>query len=169
VRATRDEAGRISTLTNSSGKSRHFSYDARGSLVGYTDARGRRRTFAYDHRGRLRSVADAEGVSLKFDYDRGGHLIAVRPAEAAKDGAQFLRTSFIPLNLFARTLVQGRYGCMFGGDGWFEGDTYNGDFGTGCDDPIGGFGGSSEDGGWGISNPNDPGWRGNVMTAKNGS
>jgi hypothetical protein len=31
-------------------------------------------------------------------------------------------------------------GCLFGGDGWFDGDTFYQDFGMGCDDPFGGFG-----------------------------
>jgi YD repeat-containing protein len=141
VRAERDGAGRVIALTNSSGKTRRFAYDARGSLVGYTDARGRHSAFAYDRRGRLRSVADSEGVSLRLDYDRAGRLVAARRVEPPRGAAQFLRASLLTLAPFPRPLAQGGVGCTFGGgDGWYEGDTFNSDFGMGCGDPLGGFG-----------------------------
>ncbi|MFL6228616.1 MAG: DUF6531 domain-containing protein, partial [Pyrinomonadaceae bacterium] len=154
VRAARDEAGRIVTLTNSSGKSRHFSYDARGSLVGYTDARGRRRTFGYDHRGRLRSATDADGVSLRYDYDRAGKLIAVRrDSKRGLDLGQYLRASFTSPSTFSPAPVQDS--CTFGGDEWFEGDTFGDRFGMNCGDPLGGFGDSAGDAG-GIFDGSDP-------------
>lgn len=146
VRAERDHAGRVVALTNSSGQTRRFAYNARGSLVGYTDARGKHTAFGYDRRGRLRSVADSDGVSLRLDYDRRGRLLAVRRVESAKGAAQFLRASLPTLAPFSPSLAQGGFGCLFGGDGWFEGDTFNSDFGMGCDDPFGGFGDPTGDG-----------------------
>lgn len=148
VRAERDGAGRIVALTNSAGKTRRFAYDARGALVGYTDARGRRRTFGYDHRGRLRSITDAGGVSRRYDYDRAGRLAAARRLEPTKDAAQYLRASLPTLTPSSASVAQGGFGCMFdgGGDGWFEGDTFNSDFGMGCGDPFGGFGDPFGDG-----------------------
>ncbi|MCA1631068.1 MAG: DUF6531 domain-containing protein [Acidobacteria bacterium] len=141
VRAERDAVGRVVALTNSSGKTRRFAYDARGALTNYTDARGKQRIFDYGHRGRPRRVTDAGGVSLRYDYDRAGRLVAVRREwQADARVGQFLRASFTPLVSPTMAVMQGDYGCLFGGDGWFEGDTFNSDFGMGCDDPFGGFG-----------------------------
>jgi YD repeat-containing protein len=153
ARAERDATGRIVALTNSSGKTRRFAYDARGSLVGYTDARGKHTAFGYDHRGRLHTINNSDGVSLRYDYDRAGKLLAVRRANEAKDAAQFLRASFSPFTSFGGTLTQGDPSCLFGGDGWFEGDTFNDRFGMGCGDPFGDFGDSSGGGGGILLNP----------------
>lgn len=148
VSAERDAAGRITALTNSSGKTRRFAYDGRGSLVGYTDARGDRIAFGYDSRGLLRTIDRGGGVSFRLAYDRAGRLVAARRVNQHDGFAQFLPASFSPLMPFARSLAQDDPSCLFGGDGWFEGDTFGSDFGMGCDDPFGGFGDGFGGDGW---------------------
>ncbi|MFL6228743.1 MAG: RHS repeat domain-containing protein, partial [Pyrinomonadaceae bacterium] len=102
-------------------------------------------TFGYDHRGRLRSATDADGVSLRYDYDRAGKLIAVRrDSKPGLDLGQYLRASFTSLSSFSPAPVQDS--CAFGGDGWFDGDTFGDRFGMNCGDPFGGF----DDGGGGM-------------------
>ncbi|MFN2597229.1 MAG: hypothetical protein ABR563_08600 [Pyrinomonadaceae bacterium] len=82
-----------------------------------------------------------------MDYDRAGNLTAVRRIDQAGDAALFLRASFSPFTPLGGAVMQGDPSCLFGGDGWFDGDTFNSDFGMGCDDPFGGFGGGFGDGG----------------------
>lgn len=139
VRATRDGAGRIVALSNSSGKRRRYEYDARGSLTGYTDARGKHRTFTYDRRGRLRGFFDRDGAGVRYDYDRAGRLTAVRRASGPQAGASRL----IPASYEPPAGAQD-FGCLFGDDGWFDGDTFSQNYGMSPDygilcDPFGGF------------------------------
>jgi YD repeat-containing protein len=53
VRATRDQAGRITSLTRSNGKSRTYTYNAIGAVTDYVDAKGRHTVFQYSRTGRL--------------------------------------------------------------------------------------------------------------------
>jgi YD repeat-containing protein len=147
VRAARDRAGRIIALSNSSGKSRRYEYDARGSLTGYTDARGRRHAFTYDHRGRLLGFFDQDGTGVRYDYDRAGRLIAASHAGRLHTGAaRLMPASYEPPGLSSP--AQDEFGgCLFGGDGWFDGDTFYQDFGMSCDDPFAGFGDFYDPGG----------------------
>jgi YD repeat-containing protein len=133
VRATRDGAGRIVALRNSSGKTRRYAYDARGSLTDYVDARGKHRTFTYDRRGRLRGFFDSDGAGVRYDYDRAGRLVAARRVSGPQTGAARLMPA-----RYEPTATAQDFGCSFGDDGWFEGDTFSLDYGMLCD-PFGGF------------------------------
>lgn len=77
VRATRDDAGRITKLATSNGKSRQFSYDARGALTDYIDALGRRTKFEYNRRGQLNAIVDNDGVRRYVDRDKQGRITTI--------------------------------------------------------------------------------------------
>jgi len=159
VRAARDEAGRVVALENSEGRRRLFAYDSRGALTDYVDARGARRSFEYDTRGRLQSITGADGASLRLIYDREGRFVSVRHESGGgvSGGARFVRAGYGPPVPAPLAALQTGFGCLgaVGGDGWFEGDTWDQTYGTGCWELLGGFGGDGSD--WWLYNPSPEG------------
>ena len=80
VTFTRDEAGRITTMTAPDGSSRTYSYDAKGDLASTTDPAGNTTTYTYfdDPAHYLDSVTDPLGrIGTRYEYDADGRLAAI--------------------------------------------------------------------------------------------
>lgn len=83
-----DARGRLTTVTDWTGRVTSFTYDAAGRLLTLTRPNGTRRTQTYDLAGRLETVQDvrvndgATIVSLEMRYDAAGRLWAKRQLPA---------------------------------------------------------------------------------------
>ncbi|MGH9915635.1 MAG: RHS repeat domain-containing protein, partial [Pyrinomonadaceae bacterium] len=113
----RDEAGRVIATTNSDGKSRHFTYNARGAITTFTNERGEQKRYEYDRRGRLKTIYQSNGkrttierdergrpqrISLStgdrliYKYDRSGHVASIKREPSA---TKLTKTDFNPAKL----------------------------------------------------------------------
>src|SRR5262249_49614176 len=72
----RDGAGRITSISDPSGRVCRYAYDANGDLATYTDPLGQVTRFSYDLRHGLLDVLDPRGVhGVRNDYDASGRLV----------------------------------------------------------------------------------------------
>src|SRR5262249_15639558 len=79
---TRDTQGRITQITDPSGYTLSYAYDAHGDLVAVTDQVGQTTQYQYDTEHRLVMIVDPRGVAVARNlYDETGHLIAHLDAE----------------------------------------------------------------------------------------
>ncbi|MBE5871743.1 MAG: hypothetical protein E7294_10865 [Lachnospiraceae bacterium] len=79
---TRDEAGRITKLTDPDGKEICYAYDERDDLVSVTDRAGRTVSYAYDDDHNLLSITDPMGIAVeRNEYDEDGRLSATIDAQ----------------------------------------------------------------------------------------
>ncbi len=62
-------------LTDISGLSLHFSYDANVRLIGITDAKGKSSNLVYNQEGLVTEVRDPFGRSALFEYDSNRNLV----------------------------------------------------------------------------------------------
>ena len=78
----RDEAGRITTITDPEGEAIHYAYDERGDLIGVTDRADNTTEFTYNQDHYLLEVIDPQGnTPMRYVYDDDGRLIATVDAE----------------------------------------------------------------------------------------
>ena len=76
--------GRIERLTDWTGRSIQYGYDAQGRLATYTDAAGRPTGYGYDGASRLTSITTPAGRVTKITYDtQGCEKTVVRTTDAA--------------------------------------------------------------------------------------
>ena len=79
---TRDALGRITDVTDPSGKHIAYGYSATGDLSRVTDRLGGVSTFAYDREHGLTAYTDPSGtLAVRYTYDADGRVIAVTDAQ----------------------------------------------------------------------------------------
>lgn len=89
------QGGRLTTITDTVGRSFGLAYNAAGRLSAITDPLGRTVQYGYDAAGDLVSVADRRGQTIGLSYDPDHRLIAVtvsNPAVAATPYAVLTNT-----------------------------------------------------------------------------
>ena len=78
----RDEAGRITSATNSTGKKIEYIYDKNGNLSEVVDSSDRSVKFTYDDKHNLTGITDPTGKNVaRNEYDDDGRLIATIDAD----------------------------------------------------------------------------------------
>ena len=73
IRYGYDRSGRLTDITNSSGRPLRFDYDSDGRLVRWTDRNGTRYDYTYDTAGRVVATAGSAGCldgTIRYDTDR---------------------------------------------------------------------------------------------------
>lgn len=91
AQAKRDDAGRITSLTNSRGQSRHFDYDQYGRLKTFTDALSR--TFTFNYEGLSTTASSMQQTNGSLAYVRRGKRVTTLknlgqlPVSTPNDGA----------------------------------------------------------------------------------
>jgi RHS repeat-associated protein len=77
VTFTRDNLGRITSLTDPNGRTQTYTYDANGDLADHTDAGGNKTDFLYNYSHGLIEIRDPRGVAaIRNEYDNDGRLIS---------------------------------------------------------------------------------------------
>jgi RHS repeat-associated protein len=87
-----DQLGRLRTVTDASGGTRHIGWNARGLPDALTDTLGRTMRFGYDAADDITAVTDAANAATRFEMDAHGRTTAV----IAPNGAttRYLRDDF---------------------------------------------------------------------------
>ncbi|MGR9106365.1 MAG: MopE-related protein [Gammaproteobacteria bacterium] len=74
----RDQAGRITQVTDPMGHTLNYGYDDSGDLVAFIDQSGNRTEFSYDDRHNILEIRDPLGNRpMQSEYDSNGRLIAI--------------------------------------------------------------------------------------------
>jgi YD repeat-containing protein len=157
VQVLRDEAGRITQLTNSLGQSRRYVYNSRGSLIRFVGADGRDLRFQYNERGEMQSIFNAETDALIYQRNGRGNSAKIQRSASLKNLWQMQKVSFA--SSFSKSMVD--ESCAFrdsfdmsgGGDsGWMDSWGSSGSIfmsatevsgdgaGASCNDPFGSAG-----------------------------
>ena len=101
---TRDALGNISTaqydtktlqigrITEPTGQTRTFAYDAQGNITSATDELGYKTTFLSGQFNRVTALTDANGNTTTFDYDPSGNPLRTTYADGSSE-----RSTFDPL------------------------------------------------------------------------
>ena len=78
----RDALQRVTSASAPGGQVLHYTYDARGDLVGFSNALGEQTTFAYNDTHALLDIFDPRGVrAIRNAYDADGRLISHTDAQ----------------------------------------------------------------------------------------
>lgn len=77
-------SGKLTTITDTVGRTFSLSYDNRGRLVKITDPIGRTIEYGYDMQGRLVTVKDARGGVTKYVYNQHNLLIEITDPRGSK-------------------------------------------------------------------------------------
>ncbi|MBE5885165.1 MAG: hypothetical protein E7284_02040 [Lachnospiraceae bacterium] len=79
---TRDELGRVTSITNREGKACTYEYDANNNLIRYTDTTGNVVSYTYDMNHNLLAILDENGKAVaRSEYDAQGRLVATIDAD----------------------------------------------------------------------------------------
>lgn len=90
-----DGSGRVSRLTDPTGRTVQYGYDGEGRLGVFTDAAGGQTGYGYDAAGRLASISTAGGRVSRVAYDGTGRVEAlVRTTDAAQTGGPTTRFAY---------------------------------------------------------------------------
>jgi RHS repeat-associated protein len=89
LRISRDDAGRIASITYADGRTVRYTRDCRGLLTGVTDWVGGTTTLAYDDARQLVSITRPNGVVTRFTYDNDGRVRSI--AEGSISSIQLTR------------------------------------------------------------------------------
>jgi len=81
---TRDDLGRIASVTLAPGKAITYTYNNRGLVSKVEDWAGGSVDFTYDDAGRLVSIQRSNGVTTTFAYDDDGRLVGIKEAKGAQ-------------------------------------------------------------------------------------
>jgi RHS repeat-associated protein len=99
---TYNSAGRIISLSDSTGRTTSYSYDASNQfLLSVTDAAGRITSYNYDTSGvpamqnALLSVQNPDGTIDQFGYDSRGFLAEIQTASSMMQGPGMMRITFV--------------------------------------------------------------------------
>lgn len=74
---TYDTAGKLTSITSSSGLKLMLAYDTSGRLASVTDSFGGSLTFGYDANGRVETMTDPANAIYTYAYDANGNLASV--------------------------------------------------------------------------------------------
>jgi YD repeat-containing protein len=69
-----DNAGRLTSRTDSQGKTQTFTYDTRGRLATVADHVGRQLVLSYDGQNRISALTDPAGQKITYAYDSANNL-----------------------------------------------------------------------------------------------
>ncbi|MFO0799724.1 MAG: LamG-like jellyroll fold domain-containing protein [Gemmataceae bacterium] len=79
----------VSRVTDPTGQTTRYTYDARGNLTSRTDALGHTTRFTYGEFDRLASLTDAAGTTTNYLHDESGNLLATEYANGTTELATF--------------------------------------------------------------------------------
>lgn len=86
--------GRISSVTDNSGRSVSYQYDSNGNLITYTNTRGGTFQYVYDTQNRIVSITDPKGITFVQNiYDGNGKVIEQRDANNNVSTFQYTQSS----------------------------------------------------------------------------
>lgn len=77
VSMSRDDLGRLTSVTDHNGRTTGFTYDAVGNRTGISYPDGSAVAYAYDGNNRLVQVTDTQDVETQYTYDTAGNVASV--------------------------------------------------------------------------------------------
>jgi RHS repeat-associated protein len=80
VTVSYNASGYIASLTDNANRTTQYSYDANGRLTSVTDPANQVASYSYDANGRLASVTDPRNNTTQYSYDSRGRLTSVTDA-----------------------------------------------------------------------------------------